>query len=73
MEHAERLARLLNRVGLRSEVLGPIEEWSPVDAATYQTRHDKFWQTVTQLLPDDEDDEAFWMTEAAADQLEHNN
>lgn len=71
MTDDERLA-VLWAVGLRSEGLGPIQEWAPVHSAIYQKRHDKFWRTVSALLPDDEDEEAYWMTEDAALELKHN-
>lgn len=60
---------VLSEVGLRSEGIGPMLEWSPVPADLFQRRHDRFWALVSDLLPDDEEDEPFWMSEDAATQL----
>lgn len=64
---------MLGRLGLSTEGLGPIEEWSPAPRPMHQRRHDTFWRVVTGILPDDEDYEAFWMTEEASAELRANN
>lgn len=62
-------AGLLARLGLRTEALGPPEEWSPSDPATYQRRHDQFWRAILDIVPDDDADEPFWMTSDASTEL----
>ena len=72
MDDLYRAALLLGRLGLSTEALGPVEEWSPCPRATHQRRHDTFWRVVSDILPDDENEEAHWMTPDASTQLEHN-
>jgi hypothetical protein len=65
----------LRAVGLRSEGIGPDDEWAPVPDFTFQQRHAGFWGQVSDLIenePGDYDDLPRWMTEDAAEQLEHN-
>jgi hypothetical protein len=64
---------LLERLGMHTEALGPLAEWSPSPRGVAQRRHDDFWSLVAHMLPEDEDDERFWMTNDAARQLESNN
>jgi hypothetical protein len=69
MSSNERVSRILDAVGLRSEYLGPLQEWKPAPPDTFQKRHDAFWSLVTALLesePADYDDLPEWMTEDAA-------
>jgi hypothetical protein len=73
MEDMDRAALMLDRLGLSTEGLGPVEEWSPVPRGQYQKRHDGFWRTVSSILPDSDDDEEPWMTEEASAQLKANN
>lgn len=72
MDERYRAALLLRRLGLSTEALGPVEEWAPAPAHTHQKRHDTFWRVVCDVMPDDENDEAHWMTEAASQELEQN-
>lgn len=55
--------------GLRSEGIGPTPEWSPVSADTFQTRHNAFWSAVSGIMPDNEHDEPYWMTQDASQAL----
>jgi hypothetical protein len=73
MEDMDRAALILDRLGLSTEGLGPIEEWSPIPRDQHQRRHDTFWQAVCSILPDDDNDDEEWMTETASAQLEANN
>jgi hypothetical protein len=54
-------ALFMGRLGLSTEAIGPPEEWAPTDRETYQRRHAQFWNVVSDILPDDEDDEPDWM------------
>jgi hypothetical protein len=58
--------------GLMTLALGPDTEWHPTSPAEYQWFHAQFWAMVTELVPEDEKDEPYWMTEAAAARLENN-
>jgi hypothetical protein len=69
---AERAALILEELGLHTNAIGPIKEWSPSPAGVAQRRHDDFWSLVAHMLPEDEEDERFWMTNDAARQLESN-
>ena len=60
-------------LGLMTEGLGPKAEWHPVSAKERQWFHDAFWHTVLGLVPEDEDDEPFWMSENAATELASNH
>lgn len=62
----------LDGLGLSTELLGPTIEWAPVDRKTFQLRHQQFWKAVSDILPEHDDDEAYWMTEAAALRLTRN-
>jgi hypothetical protein len=55
-----------------TEYLGPPAEWDPVDRDSHQRRHNQFWKAVQSLLPDDENDEPFWMSEEATAKLKSN-
>jgi hypothetical protein len=55
--------------GLLTEGLGPQAEWSPVPPDQAQTRHETFWSTVSGMMPDDEHDEPYWMTQDATQAL----
>lgn len=59
-------------LGLMTLGLGPDVEWHPVSPAEYQWMHDQFWSIVEELLPEDEDEEPFWMTQDAAAKLFNN-
>jgi hypothetical protein len=75
-DDAERLIAVLYAVGLRSEGIGPTDEWSPSPPAVYQKRHDMFWSIVAAILeaePGDYDDLPIYLTECATDQLNDNN
>ena len=56
-----------------SEGIGPQAEWSPVVPAVHQARHNAFWKIASDMIPDNEADEPFWMTQDATDQLTTNN
>jgi hypothetical protein len=73
MEDMDRAALMLDRLGLSTEGLGPVEEWAPIPRAEHQQRHDTFWRAVCDILPDCDTDEEEWMTETASAQLEGNN
>lgn len=55
--------------GLMTLGLGPDQEWHPACPGEHQWFHAQFWSLVERLLPEDEDDEPFWMTQAAAIKL----
>jgi hypothetical protein len=55
--------------GLLTEGLGPQAEWSPVPPDQAQIRHGAFWATVSGMMPDDEHDEPYWMTQDATQAL----
>jgi len=57
---------------LMSEGLGPVTEWEPVPDYTFRNRHNAFWSLVTDIVPDEEDDEPFWMTQDASIKLANN-
>lgn len=63
---------ILHRLGLATEGLGPVEEWSPIPRDHHQRRHDTFWKAVAAILPEDDNDEEVWMTEEASAELEVN-
>lgn len=66
----------LERLGLRSELLGPEPEWAPLPVGQYQRRHARFWGMVDALIhsePGGYDDLPQWMTEIAALQLTDND
>lgn len=68
-----RLMALWNLGGLRSEGIGPESEWDPVPGDEFQRRHTSFWENVASgIMPDNEDDEPFWMTVDASDRLREN-
>ena len=71
MDNGDR-AVFLDSLGLQTEGLGPTAEWSPVPRGVAQRRHNEFWRVVADMLPEDENDERFWMTNDAARQLEAN-
>lgn len=58
--------------GLRTEGIGPQAEWDPVNGSIFQLRHDAFWRSLSGIIPDDEADEPYWMTQAASTKLLHN-
>lgn len=60
-------------LGLMTLGLGPPPEWKPSPPAEHQRFHNEFWQAVSDLMPDDEDDEPYWMTQHAAIELEANH
>lgn len=60
-------------LGLHTWGIGPEAEWDPQPDGPNQINHDAFWKAVRDIVPDDEDDEPFWMTTDAALQLELNN
>lgn len=69
----ERLVALWNGEGLRSEGIGPDQEWDPVPADEFQRRHNSFWENVASgIMPDNEDDEPFWMSVDATNRLREN-
>jgi hypothetical protein len=58
---------------LMSEGLGPVREWDPVPDYAFRHRHNEFWTLVSgSIIPDDEDDEPFWMTNDASLKLANN-
>lgn len=59
--------------GLMTSGLGPELEWHPAPADDHQRVHDMFWKFVSGILPEAEDDEAWWMTPDAATALTNNN
>lgn len=62
----------LRKVGLRSDGIGPHEEWSPVPEGAFQRRHDGFWRAVAGMIEDEPgeyEDLPEWMTEEAAEEL----
>lgn len=65
-------AVFLDSLGLSTEGLGPIGEWSPADRGTFQVRHAQFWSIVGDMIPEDELDEPFWMSEDATIKLQAN-
>lgn len=65
-------AVFLDSLGLHTEALGPIGEWQPVPRRVAQRRHDEYWKVVAGMLPEDENEELYWMTNDAARQLESN-
>lgn len=67
-----RMMTLWTTQGLITEGLGPQVEWSPVTPDTAQKRHQAYWDTVSGIMPDDEHEEPFWMTQAATEQLANN-
>jgi hypothetical protein len=69
----QRLLSLWTDGGLMSEGIGPQEEWSPVTPDVHQRRHAAFWKTVHDIVPDNEDDEPFWMTQGATRKLLDNH
>lgn len=74
MEDLDRLIAL-RTLGLRTEGLGPDPEWAPVPEGVFQGRHAKYWAYVSDMIenePGDYDDLPRWMTEDAAERLEHN-
>lgn len=60
-------------LGLMTLGLGPDDEWHPASPAEHQWFHNSFWHMVLGLVPDDEADEPFWMTEDAATRLASNS
>lgn len=68
----QRLMALWTKQGLMSEGIGPEAEWSPVKPVMHQERHTAFWDAVSGMMPDDEDDEPYWMTFNATDDLKSN-
>jgi hypothetical protein len=69
----DRLMALWTTEGLRSEGIGPQVEWSPVTAEVFQKRHNAFWSAISGIIPDDEHDEPYWMTQNASNQLLRNH
>lgn len=67
-----RMMALWTEEGLLTEGIGPQVEWSPVVPLKAQERHRLYWSAVSGMIPDDEDDEPYWMTEAATAQLLNN-
>jgi hypothetical protein len=59
--------------GLMTLALGPDVEWHPAIPAEHQWFHAQFWAMVLELVPDNEDDEPYWMTEDAASRLAANH
>lgn len=59
-------------LGLMTEGLGPDMEWHPASPSEYQWVHSQFWSITEQLLPEDENDEPFWMSHDAAIRLLNN-
>ena len=55
--------------GLMTLALGPDVEWHPASPKEHQWFHDQFWHVVEVMVPDNEDDEPFWMTQAATARL----
>lgn len=68
----ERVMALWTEEGLLTEGIGPQAEWHPVPPQSAQVRHRAFWATVGGIMPDDEHDEPYWMTEAASTRLASN-
>jgi hypothetical protein len=75
MDNLDRLIALRDR-GMRTEGLGPEQEWHPVSDTEHQIRHNRFWAGVVSPLLADEpgeyDDLPSWMTEDATDLLTKN-
>lgn len=59
--------------GLMTTGLGPEVEWHPASPAEHQWVHAEFWALVEDMLPEDEDEEPYWMTEDAATRLATNH
>jgi hypothetical protein len=68
-----RIMTLWTGSGLITEGIGPQAEWDPVIPALAQSRHASYWATVSGMIPDDENDEAYWMTQEATRDLLHND
>lgn len=63
---------MLERLGLRSEALGPPDEWQPVTPDRHQDRHRKYWGVVTDLIEDEPgeyEDLPEWMKEEGSEAL----
>jgi hypothetical protein len=63
---------LVERLGLRTEGLGPVEEWQPVTRSIFQQRHANYWGLVSGLVQDEPgtyDELPEWMTEDASERL----
>lgn len=58
--------------GLLTEAIGPEAEWKPSPPAEHQQIHDSFWKLAAGIIPDNEDDEQFWMTHDATRRLKAN-
>lgn len=63
----------LDSLGLSTEGIGPPAEWDPVDRDTHYNRHNEFWSWVDGMMPDNEWDEPFWMTQGATTKLLSNS
>ena len=58
--------------GLLTLGIGPDLEWHPALHGDHQRVHNAFWHMVLGLVPDEEADEPYWMTEAATAELRNN-
>lgn len=63
---------LWTRGGLLTSGLGPDAEWFPQRPDEHQELHTAFWSVAEDMLPEDEDDEQPWMTQAASRKLAAN-
>lgn len=71
MDNIDRRIRL-RESGWWTEGLGPLIEWDTQHVEEFQRRHNEFWSLVAGMMPDNEQDEPFWMTEAASSKLADN-
>lgn len=75
MTREERAAVDIDINGLRSELLGVVEEWDPVPPDQFQRRHDQYWSLVDRMIqaePGNYGDLPDWMTEVGSDRLAEN-
>lgn len=68
----ERLLSLWTEGGLISEGIGPQAEWMPTPPHVHQRHHAAFWETASDMMPDDENEEPYWMTQDASQELLNN-
>ena len=75
-EEAQGHHRILDELGLNTEAVGPLAEWSPVPPGPFQRRHAAFWGMVDRMYHDEDgpvENIPDWMSEAATEQLLNNS